>query len=369
MTAPTSSPRKQVLIRPLWDMGLRNKVFDTIYPWSLTCWREAAAELGIAIDTWDMMPLDRADCVWFLDLPDRRSEFDAARRAARPGTPFVLQVMESPVGRMHNLTPSNQARCDHVVTYQQQPGEPGRHFTYRLPHSLAFRGSPVPYEQRKGAIMVNTNRVEGYFAIRQRGLTGIPGIGRNLSGWDLPAWTWLNPARGELYSWRRQLARTAARIRPGLLDVVGAGWKGERISWCPLYPRRPYPNCIASQVPDKLQLAAGYRFCISVENFRGSLDYISEKIIDPLVAGSVPVYLGEESITRTVPAASFVDVRHFKSQRELLLYLDTCPRAEWESMHAAGQAYLRSDAIQAFSTATFVRQMNEILLGVLGLPR
>lgn len=365
MTAQQNRPRKQILIRPLWDMGLNNKVFDTIYPWSLTCWREAAAALGIALDTWDMMPLERADCVWLLDLPDRRSDFEAARRAARPGTPFVLQVMESPVGRMHNLTVSNQARCDYVVTYQQQPGIPGRHFSYRLPHSLSFKGTHVPYDQRKGAVMVNTNRVEGYLAIRQRGLTGLPGLGRSLGGWDLPPLTWLHPAEGELYSWRRRLARTAAALKPGLLDVVGYGWSGEKISWCPLFPKRPHANCIAKQVPDKLQLISGYRFCISVENFRGSLDYVSEKMIDALIAGSVPVYLGEESITNTVPAAAFVDVRNFRSQRELLLYLDSCPRSEWEALHAAGQAFVRSETIRQFSTETFVRKMNEILSDVL----
>ncbi|GAB1489137.1 hypothetical protein MASR2M8_15890 [Opitutaceae bacterium] len=185
----------------------------------------------------------------------------------------------------------------------------------------------------------------------------------------MPAWSWINPARGELYSWRRKLAHTAADKGPDLLTIIGPKWRGERISWSSLFPHPVHPCCIADGTDKKLEVISGFRFCISVENYRGTLDYISEKILDPIVAGSVPVYLGDENIAQTVPAAAFVDVRNFRSQRELLLYLETCPRAEWEAMHAAGQAFITSEKAQAFSTESFVTQMNDVLLKVLGLSR
>jgi hypothetical protein len=359
---------KQVLIRPLWDMGLNGKLFETIYPYSLGRWRQAAAGLGIALDGWDTMPLDRADCVWLLDLPDRKVTFDDARRRARPGVPFVLQVMESPVGRAHNFVPANQALCDYVVTYQQATAGKAGYFSYRLPHSLESNGASVPYEQKRCSVLVNTNRVEGYFAMRQMGLTGLPGIGRSLSGWKVPAWAWFEPARGELYSWRRKLARTAEAMNPDLLDIFGPGWSGERVSWCPLFPRRPYQCCRGGPTIRKLDIVARYRFCISVENFRGTHDYISEKIFDPLVAGTVPVYLGDENIARLVPDKAIVDVRNFRNQRELLRYLAACPRAEWEERYRAGQEFLHSAAARSFSTERFIQQMNAILTKILGLP-
>jgi len=359
---------KQVLIRPLWDMGLNGKLFETIYPYTLTLWRNAAARLGIALDGWDTMPLDRADCVWLLDLPDRKATFDDARRRARPGVPFVLQVMETPVGRAHNFVPANQALCDYVVTYQQNVATKPGHFSYRLPHSLSFNGVPVPYSQKRCAILVNTNRVEGFLAVRQVGLTGLPGVGRSFSGWKLPAWFWFMPARGELYSWRRKLARTAEEMNPDLLDVIGPGWSGERISWCPLFSRRPYKCCKGGHSSKKLELVSHYRFCISVENYRGTHDYISEKIFDPLLAGAVPVYLGDENITRLVPEKAIVDVRNFRNQRELLRYITSCPQAEWEDMRQAGQEFLKTEAARSFSTERFIQQMNGILVKILGLP-
>lgn len=355
-------PLRRVAIRPLWDAGLKGRLFDVVYPWTLNAWRTAAAAKGYLLDGWDQFPLAEADCVWLLDLPDRKRTFVDARRQARPGTPFVLQVMETPVGRAHNFEPANQALCDVLVTYQQGPIPHPCTFRYRLPHSLAYHGPAGPaFRDRAVAIMVNSNRIEGYFAPRQTGLVGLPGVGRNFSGWKMPAWTWLNPARGELYSWRRQLARTADELDPNLLHVIGPNWRGERVSWNPLFPRKPFRCCISPGTDRKLELTSRYRFCISVENFQGRHDYISEKILDPMVVGSVPVYLGEERITDTVPAAAFVDVRNFRNQAELLRYLRDCPETEWQAMQAAGHAFLQTPAARAFSTDTFVEQMNAIL--------
>jgi hypothetical protein len=359
---------KQVLIRPLWDMGLKGKLFETIYPYSMKLWRAAAARLGIALDAWDAMPLDRADCVWLLDLPDRKAVFDDARRRARPGVPFVLHVMESPVSRAHNFVPANQSLCDYVVTYQQNTAGQANHFSYRLPHSLRFTGRHVPFQERRCTVMVNSNRVEGFLAIRQPGLAGLPGIGRHFGGWKLPLWSWLAPARGELYSWRRQFARVAEEVDPELLTVFGHGWSGEQISWFPGFSKRPYRCCKAAHIPEKLGVVAGYRFCISVENYRGTLDYISEKILEAMVAGAVPVYLGEENITSLIPAKAMVDVRHFRNHRDLLKYLSSCPQAEWEEMYRAGQEFLKTEAARSFSAERFVQQMNGILIKILGLP-
>jgi len=315
------------------------------------------------MDSWDMMPLDQADCVWFMDLPDTRMEYEDARRRARPGTPFVLQVMETPAGRSQNFEPKNQALFDYIVTYQQQVRHTDHCIPYRLPHSLGgFHGEHVPLEQRKCLVMVNSNRVEGWFAPRQPGLVGLPGLGRHLAGWHMPLWSWACPARGELYSWRRSFAREAEKTSQQALDIIGYNWGCERVSWLAPYGRGPYKCRVSDGTDKKLQIISDYRFTISVENYRGRHDYISEKIFDPLVAGSVPVYLGDENITRVVPKNMIVDVRDFNSQRELLRYLAGCSKSEWQGYYDAGQAFLKSDVAREFSTDTFVHKMNGVLL-------
>jgi len=108
-------------------------------------------------------------------------------------------------------------------------------------------------------------------------------------------------------------------------------------------------------------LIAYYRFGISVENYQGTKGYISEKLLDVIRAGSVPIYLGEESINEIVPPGAFVDARKFKSHGKLLHYLVNCPVGEWQEMRAEGQAFLSSKRAASFSISAFAETAMEIL--------
>jgi hypothetical protein len=357
----------QVLVKPLWNNELGGKLFQLNYPGAFGRWRSAAADLGIAIDGWDMLPLEEADCVWFLDLPDTRNEFEQARQRAGKGVPFVLQVMETPTGRSQNFHTKNHALFDYIVTYQQGLPKSANIFTYRLPNCFdRFRADHKQFHNRKCAVMVNSNRVEGWFACRKAGLVGLPGIGPNLSGWHRPFWAWIVPARGELYSWRRRFARLSSHTAPNALEIYGPGWDGSKVSWLPIYDRKRYTNCVSSGFTNhKLDVISNYRFTISVENYRGNIDYISEKIFEPLMVGSVPVYLGEEKITDIIPKSAFVDVRDFSNKKELIHYLQHCTEKEWRGMYEAGQEFLFSKNVSEFSREEFVSKMISILKIVL----
>lgn len=53
-----------------------------------------------------------------------------------------------------------------------------------------------------------------------------------------------------------------------------------------------------------------------------SKDYVTEKFFNPLVIGSVPVYLGAPNIEDFIPGKnSFVDVRNFDSPKDLADFL------------------------------------------------
>jgi alpha(1,3/1,4) fucosyltransferase len=354
---------KRILIRPSWEPWLENRMFSgaqgCVYTSAFALWKARAFEAGFQLDTWDMLPLAEADCVWMMDLPGRKSVFEEARKKTGPGVPFVLQVLESPVVTPQSFVEKNRRNFNAVVSYEPGLDETRKQFSYCLPNNPRLAISEVPFNERRCAVMVNSNRVEGVFAMRQPGIEGLPGIGRYLSGWELPLFRATNR---ELYSWRRSLARVSDEFTPPVLDVFGTGWKGEQISWNPLYSNPPYRCAVNGQSRDgKHQLVSGYRFGIGVENFRGSLGYISEKIFDVLVAGAVPVYLGEERIADAVPKSAFVDAREFRTQKELLLYLRSCPECDWEAMRESGMEYLKSEAFFQFSDEAFAARMVEIL--------
>lgn len=67
----------------------------------------------------------------------------------------------------------------------------------------------------------------------------------------------------------------------------------------------------------KLDVIKQYRFTIAFENAI-SQDYVTEKFFEPLIAGSVPIYLGAPNINKFSPGEhAFIDVRDYASPKDL----------------------------------------------------
>lgn len=74
----------------------------------------------------------------------------------------------------------------------------------------------------------------------------------------------------------------------------------------------------------KLQVYSKYKFVIAFESFI-CLDYVTEKFYDPLIAGSVPIYMGAPNIEDLIPGDNcYINVRDYKSPKELADYLKRC---------------------------------------------
>lgn len=69
-----------------------------------------------------------------------------------------------------------------------------------------------------------------------------------------------------------------------------------------------------------------YKFCIGFENSI-AVDYVTEKFFQPLLAGSVPVYLGAPNVADFAPGDhAYIDVSDFSGPRELADYLVSLDR-------------------------------------------
>jgi hypothetical protein len=83
---------------------------------------------------------------------------------------------------------------------------------------------------------------------------------------------------------------------------------------------RDWPGTDVGRV-SKLDLIAGYKFTLAFENSIAP-DYVTEKFYDPLVAGSVPLYLGAPNVAEFAPAEHcFVNVADFAGPAELAEYV------------------------------------------------
>jgi hypothetical protein len=220
------------------------------------------------------------------------------------------------------------------------------------------------FDERRLLCMVNSNRVEGIFSVRQAGMEGLPGIGRLFNGWHNRWRNFFAPAGADLYVERRRIARTA-EAHPALsIDIFGKGWNGGQISWCPFYPNHRYRCHQGIYVENRLATLSQYRFSLAYENWRGDLGYITDRLFDGFLAGTVPVYLGDARIHDVVPADSFIDAASFKCRSALLEHLGTMSEPAWSKMRNAGRIFLKSDRMQKFSEENFARVMTDVIKAV-----
>lgn len=335
-----------------------------VYTKAFALWREQAAKQGFVLDTCDVVDPKQADILWFMDLPREKRKFLEIKRTAKPGAKLVLHILESPLLFPAAFMEANRREFDAVVSFEYGAGQDSQ-FSYKLPIDPEPSFEGVPFQQRKLAVMVNTNRVEGWMATRKLGLVGLPGMGAYFSGWKLPPFHWLRPAKGELYSWRRSMAQAFEQHCPEEFDIYGDGWGGQKISWWPFHHKK-LNRCHRTESIDlsaderssaKRKKLGNYKFVVAAENYAGSRGYISEKIFDAILGGSVPVYLGEKNITDFVPGSCFIDARNFSDLDSLVEVLINMDEGKWQRIRFAGKTFKNSMGFQSFTYLKFVQEM------------
>ncbi len=96
----------------------------------------------------------------------------------------------------------------------------------------------------------------------------------------------------------------------------------------------------------KLEAIAAYRFTLAFENTICE-DYVTEKFFQPLLAGSVPIYLGAPNIESFAPGSNcFINVNDFSGPSELAKYVRSMSDDEYMSFHQWRQAPLQDNFLR-----------------------
>jgi hypothetical protein len=194
----------------------------------------------------------------------------------------------------------------------------------------------------------------------------------------------------ELYSER---LRAVAHFETyGEIDLYGVGWDGppfrvgetrvprsvRRLGylverrWDRLRPGRD-PLLAAARrayggpVESKSATLSRYRFAICFENMVMQ-GWVTEKIFDCLVAGTIPVYLGAPDIDDWVDPECFVDMRRFSGYEELRDYLHGLSPAELRAYREAGREYFRTPRFRPFTKHAFAEIFGRIVAEDAGVP-
>jgi hypothetical protein len=306
---------------------------------------------GIEIHTDDLVDLRDAAILIFGELPTSRHEIERLRRDY-PHLKLILQIVETPMGRDWAFDPINHSDFDAVVSYNPMLDDKRRYFSFQIPAggigSIEIP-SGAPWQERKIACLIaNVPNVRPIFVRRS-------GLGMIRNGWRFRPRTWWNYVTegGSLYRERLCIAKQCEDTLGDQFDIFGPGWP--KAASGTSHSKGFFFSARGAYEGSKLELLQNYRFTITYENCLNDCGYITEKLFDALLAGCVPVYLGNKSIQKCVPEDVFVDARQFKTRLDLARFIETMSQARWRSMRDAGSAFVSTEAIRAFGSSQYAR--------------
>ena len=79
-------------------------------------------------------------------------------------------------------------------------------------------------------------------------------------------------------------------------------------------------NNVGEYIDDKIKFLSNYKFSFSMENSDGD-GYISEKIIDSFLAGTIPIYYGDYMVDEYINPKSFILIKGKKDMKKKIEYI------------------------------------------------
>jgi hypothetical protein len=169
--------------------------------------------------------------------------------------------------------------------------------------------------------------------------------------------------KGELYS-----LRSKAYASVPTLDLFGMGWERSairnimkmsqeclialrgrsRITFACLRNFWARPLNYSGESRDKLETLSKYTYSVVIEN---SLEFMSEKLIDCLLAGTIPIYVGPPTHPFGIPQHLIFSAEpNMQSINEALVKAE---ESSWESWHAAAGDWVFSSSSKAMWAAKY----------------
>ena len=175
-------------------------------------------------------------------------------------------------------------------------------------------------------------------------------------------------AKGELYTLRRIAAQKSSDI-----DVWGVDWDmpwfrratkafeelliplghsfGIKLAAMHGWFRSPLSFKGASE--DKLSTLASYKYALVIEN---SIEYMSEKLLDSLFAGTFPIYVGPNPVDFGIP--EFVAIHTKPDINSIMKAIEQARKVDLDLWRASVLDWLKSDGVeQAWSWPFVVQQI------------
>jgi hypothetical protein len=147
---------------------------------------------------------------------------------------------------------------------------------------------------------------------------------------------------GSLYEERVKAIKHFQASLPEEFDMFGQGWKKNTL-FPGLSPHKVFPS-YKGTISSKHEAMGKYKFSLCYENSNNVYGYVSEKILDSLRCGCVPIYLGAPDIQKYIPKACFIDRREFGSDREVEQFILNVSKERYGRYLDGIRGYLNSES-------------------------
>ena len=292
------------------------------------------------------------DCFLIMDA-DNPQGLELIRLGCRPK---ILSCFESPIfawpfyDMLGQLAPKFEHRILFRGAFEKFQTNHGQNHPVRFPiFHKNTKFATKPWKQRKDVVLVAGNK-----------------------HWKKKAHFSLKPAK--YFKWRRE--KTSPTLKDAIhnelqtkrlqiieffalqnkIDIFGREW--QNLSKLPSKWRKRLAPVIRRLNPqpceDKIETMSNYKFAVCFENVAWP-GYVTEKIIDCLVAGVIPLYSGAPDVTDFIPENTFINMRPFNSFQQLDEYLQNLDEPAAIKMINAGRDFLTSSAAQLHSFEGFAK--------------
>lgn len=288
-----------------------------------------AHDLQVQVGTVDVISLENASAVVFLDMPNSNNKyFQMARHLEKP---LYLVTFESELIRPENFRRENHKYFNKVFTFHDMFIDSKKYFKINYSYVFPTSKSLDIHNKEKLCVLIASNKNSQH--------------------------------PFELYSKRVEAIRWFEQKHPEDFDLYGVSWDEKQFSgrFSRIFNRWPFVKKLCSdnfpsycgKIATKKTILEKYKFAICYENARDIPGYITEKIFDCFFAGCVPIYWGANNITDHIPEECFIDKRKFDSYESLYWFITNISEKRFVAYLENIQKFLNSEKAYQFSCEFF----------------
>lgn len=349
---------------------LRDKQWSYRFPGSgwITCLYGMAAESGVNVVSGDVAIANVVSKKWNAKnvyvIQDMKSMM-ASKLLDLGANPFLITCFEAPLYApfFYDRISSISAKFKFSLGFGFSDGQSEsvvsrKNLQFRFPSFYLEDMREIRlWADRKKLVLVAANKYKSKTMFIPDRLSLISTLRRlKWASWQFISPAYSKSLAASLHDQRLEAIEYFASKRE--LELYGSGWGSldELPSTWARKLRAVMNHQYLGQCSNKLETIGNYQFSICFENM-ALAGYVTEKIIDCFVAGTIPLYLGAPDIETIVPVESFVDMRNFSSFDQLDAYMNSIQKHDAIAMVEAGRDYLRTETGVLHSYEGFARNI------------